>query len=45
MFVCFYMLINVTNIAMRLNVFCYIMLKVFAINNFIYLFYLKMSLL
>ena len=39
MSVCFYILTDVTDITMRLDVFCYIMSKVFAINDFVYLFY------
>ena len=38
MSVCFYILINIANVAIRLNVFHYIMSKVFAINDFVYLF-------
>ena len=39
MSVYFYMLINVTNVIMKLNVLHYIMLKIFVINDFIHLFY------
>ena len=42
MFVCLYMLTNIANIAMRLDVLCYIMLKVFVTNDFVYLFYFEM---
>ena len=42
---CFYMLINVTDVIIKLNVFHHIMSKIFVMNDFIYLFYFKMSLL
>ena len=45
MSVCFYTLTNVTNVAMRLNVLCYIMSKIFVTNDFIHLFYSEMFLL
>ena len=45
MFVCLYMLINVTNVTIRLNVLHHIMLKVFVMNDFIHLFYFEMFLL
>ena len=42
---CLYMLTDVTDVAMRLDVLYYIMSKVFAMNDFVHLFYLEMSLL
>ena len=45
MFVCLYTLTNVTNVAIRLDVLHHIMLKVFVMNDFVYLFYFKISLL
>ena len=45
MFVCLYTLTDVTNVAMKLNVLCHIISKVFAMNDFICLFYFKMFLL
>ena len=39
---CLYMLTNVTDVAMKLNVFHHIMLKIFATNDFICLFYSEM---
>ena len=45
MFACLYMLTNVTDVAMKLDVLCHIMSKVFAMNDFVYSFYFKMFLL
>ena len=45
MFVCFYILTNITNVVIRLNVLYYIMSKIFTINNFVYLFYFEIFLL
>ena len=45
MSVCFYMLINVTDVTIKLNILCHIMLKVFTMNDFVYLFYFEIFLL
>ena len=42
---CLYMLTNVTNVAMRLDVLHYIMSKIFVTNDFVCSFYFKMSFL
>lgn len=42
MFARFYTLTKITCVVIKLNVFCYIMLKIFITNNFIHLFYFKM---
>ena len=39
---CFYTLTDVADVAMRLDVLHYIMLKVFAMNDFVHLFYFEM---
>ena len=44
-FICFYTLTDIINAVIKLNVFHHIMLKVFATNDFIYLFYFEMFLL
>ena len=45
MSMCFYTLTNVTDVIIKLDVHYYIMLKVFATNDFIYSFYFEMFLL
>ena len=45
MFAYLYMLTNITDVVIRLDVFHHIMLKIFVMNDFIYLFYFKISLL
>ena len=42
MFACLYTLINITDVAMRLDVLHHIMLKVFVMNDFVYSFYSEM---
>ena len=45
MFAYLYILTDITDVAMKLNILYYIMLKVFATNDFIYLFYFEIFLL
>ena len=42
---CLYILTNITDVTMRLDVFHHIMSKIFVMNDFICLFYFEMSFL